>query len=77
MSTTYVYYLIEIKYIFFVTDHEILYRNENGDLILYDVNTDSPEILVANTSQVRCNLVLFTVVDWMSLRIRNQSPEVN
>lgn len=35
-----------------VSDNEILYRNENGDLILYDVNANSPEILVANTSQI-------------------------
>ncbi|CAH0717358.1 unnamed protein product, partial [Brenthis ino] len=35
-----------------VTDSEILLRNSNGDLILYDIITKTPVILVANTSQI-------------------------
>ncbi|XP_045459400.1 venom dipeptidyl peptidase 4-like [Melitaea cinxia] len=31
---------------------EVLYRNANGDLVLYNVETDSPTVIVANTSQI-------------------------
>lgn len=31
---------------------DILYRNENGDLVLFDLDTDSTTVLISNTSEV-------------------------
>lgn len=44
-----------------IAGSDVLFRNENGDLILYDIDTDSTMPLIYNTSEVSSLYIHFIV----------------